>query len=109
MDDILLIGVNHKIAPVAVRERLAFGPERIPTALRELVALVTAEYPGDEAQRAEAVILSTCNRAEVYLCAADPVSAEGVVRDFLSAHGQLPLDALNAILYPIAATRPPII
>ena len=99
MDDILLIGVNHKIAPVAVRERLAFGPERIPAALRELVALVATKHLGDEARRAEAVILSTCNRAEVYLCTADVANAEVAIRHFLSDYGQLPLDALNAVLY----------
>ena len=51
-------GVNHKTAPVAVREQLALHPDHQAAVLRRLVAL-----PGV----AEALILSTCNRFELYL------------------------------------------
>src|SRR5713101_7937833 len=51
-----LIGVNHKTAPVEVRERLAIPDSHLPEAVRRL-----AEHPGVD----EGLILSTCNRVEV--------------------------------------------
>ncbi|MDR7559459.1 MAG: glutamyl-tRNA reductase [Armatimonadota bacterium] len=54
-----MIGLSHKTAPLEVRERLAFGEEEVPEALRAVRAL-----PGVR----EAYLLSTCNRTEVYLC-----------------------------------------
>ena len=51
-----LIGVNHKTAPVEVRERLALPESRLPEACKKLV-----EHPGIE----EGLILSTCNRVEL--------------------------------------------
>ena len=52
-----ILGINHKTAPVALREKVAFGEERLLAALRTL---------RQQAGVAEAVILSTCNRTEVY-------------------------------------------
>ena len=54
---LLALGLNHKTAPVDIRERITFGPDIIAGALRSLL-----EQPGVE----EAVILSTCNRTELY-------------------------------------------
>ena len=51
-----LIGVNHKSAPVEVRERLAIPESRLPEAMQRL-----AQYPGVD----EGLILSTCNRVEL--------------------------------------------
>jgi glutamyl-tRNA reductase len=51
-----IIGVNHKSAPVDVRERLAISDSRLPEALKSLV-----QHPGVD----EGVILSTCNRVEL--------------------------------------------
>jgi glutamyl-tRNA reductase len=52
-----VLGVNHRSAPVEIREKLAFGPERLPVALKELVQLPEVE---------EMLIVSTCNRTEFY-------------------------------------------
>jgi glutamyl-tRNA reductase len=52
-----ILGLNHKTAPVAVREKLAFNEDRLVAALRAL---------RQERGVAEVVILSTCNRTEVY-------------------------------------------
>jgi len=52
-----VLGINHKTAPVALREKVAFGEDRLLAALRTL---------RQEAGVAEVVILSTCNRTEVY-------------------------------------------
>ena len=54
---LLAFGLNHETAPVAVRERVAFGPESLHGALSELTVNQVAS---------EATILSTCNRTEIY-------------------------------------------
>src|SRR5438270_2878131 len=69
-----LIGVNHKTAPVEVRERLALPESRLPEACKRL-----AEYPGIE----EGLILSTCNRVEVLAQTKNgTVDLRGFVRDY---------------------------
>jgi glutamyl-tRNA reductase len=55
--DLLVLGVSHKTAPVAVRERLAVVPEAMDAVLAELAALPSVR---------EAALLSTCNRVEIY-------------------------------------------
>jgi len=59
-------GINHKTAPLAVREKVVFNVEVMESALRDLV--------GHGAAR-EATILSTCNRTEVYCSTHEPVQA----------------------------------
>jgi len=54
---ILAVGLNHKTAPVAMRERVAFGSDILVGALRSLTALAPIR---------EGLILSTCNRTELY-------------------------------------------
>jgi glutamyl-tRNA reductase len=54
---IVVIGLNHHSCPVSVRERFAFAEARVPAALQQLRDSGVAE---------EAVILSTCNRVEIY-------------------------------------------
>ena len=54
---VIVIGVNHDSAPVAVRERVAFAPEVVPEAISDLISSTQLE---------EGVILSTCNRTEIY-------------------------------------------
>lgn len=54
---LLALGLNHRTAPVDVRERVAFSPDRLDTALRDLL---------DHGGAHEAAILSTCNRTELY-------------------------------------------
>jgi glutamyl-tRNA reductase len=53
----LVLGINHNTAPVEVREKVAFAPELMQEALHEVCS---------EAGMAEAAILSTCNRTELY-------------------------------------------
>ena len=54
---LVALGINHKTAPVNIRERLAFAPEQLNTALGELCTQNSVQ---------EAAILSTCNRTELY-------------------------------------------
>jgi glutamyl-tRNA reductase len=53
----LTIGLNHKTAPVNIREKLSFAPDKMQQALESLTSLETVN---------EAAILSTCNRTEIY-------------------------------------------
>lgn len=89
---ILMIGLNHKVAPVSLRERLAFGPERIPVILEELKHDKSVEV-------SEVVLLSTCNRTEVYICTCDSSSNEANLREFLANHAGLPVGELEGMLY----------
>ena len=62
---LLTFGINHKTAPVEIRERVAFPPEQVTDALRELVGRPAVN---------EAAILSTCNRTELYCQVEDGIS-----------------------------------
>ena len=53
---LIALGINHKTAPVALREKVAFNPDSLVAALRSK----------ERQQAKEAVILSTCNRTEIY-------------------------------------------
>lgn len=70
---IVAIGLSHRTSPVTVRERFAFAEARIPEALQRLRASGLAD---------EAVIVSTCNRVEIYAATSldAPAACEGVRR-----------------------------
>ena len=72
---IVVVGLNHETAPVAVREALAFPKEALPEALARV---------REEAGLGEAVILSTCNRVEVYGHAAE--ESKDAVAAFLARY-----------------------
>jgi glutamyl-tRNA reductase len=73
---LVTLGINHRTAPVAIRERVAFTPERMAEAFAELRAAAGAT---------EAAILSTCNRTEIYL-AADENCAPLILRWLAGFH-----------------------
>ena len=78
-----VVGASHRTAPIEHRERLAFARREVPEALGALAA-----EPG-----AEAVILSTCNRTEVYLALPDGSDGIDAARALLAARmGMMPAD-----------------
>lgn len=89
---ILLVGVNHKTAPVEIRERLAFNDEDCANGLRQLV-------DGDIVR--EGIIVSTCNRVEILgSTSSDQLEfGAGRITQFLDTSGSLPAGFLNAHLY----------
>ena len=92
---LFVLGISHHSAPLEIREKLAFPQERQGEALAELAGL-----PGV----AEAVLVSTCNRTEIY-CRAD---GDAAPRAWLEAHGARAGLAIAAHLYSHseeAATR----
>jgi glutamyl-tRNA reductase len=64
---LLSLGINHQTAPVDIREKIAFSPEQLSGALLELQKLPAIK---------ESVIVSTCNRTEIY-CDALQLSQHG--------------------------------
>ena len=87
---LLVTGLNHRTAPVEVRERVAFDAASLPPALRSLCELEGV---------LESAILSTCNRVEVVVAAEDNCDAPRVVGAFLREERGLPPDSLNGHLY----------
>jgi glutamyl-tRNA reductase len=89
---IVLVGLNHKTAPVEVRERLAFSDEALAESLRALV---------DGEVVREGLIVSTCNRVEILAAAARPKGEEAVGRlsDFLSRDRSVPVEQFSGHLY----------
>ena len=85
--ELLALGLNHKTAPLEIRERLAFGPDVIVGALRSLV-----ERPAVN----EAVILSTCNRTEIY-CAIVEGGLDATRHWLSSFHGLQPESIAPAV------------
>src|SRR5215210_1212516 len=89
MSELLALGASHKTAPVAVRERIALTEAAAERFMRELV--------GEEPIQ-EAVVLSTCNRTELYLVVGDPVEAETAVLGQLARRaGVRPTELLEGI------------
>lgn len=86
---LITVGVNHKTAPVAIRERVAFAPEKMIDALSSLVS-------GHNAT--EAVIVSTCNRTELYCSIDSEADVEKVIR-WLSEYHQIEYDELKQYCY----------
>jgi glutamyl-tRNA reductase len=92
MSELLALGISHKTAPVALRERLAFSDSEAS----EFAARVTAS-----AAVREAVVISTCNRTEVYLVVGDPVRAESEVLGLLAEHAAIrPTELADAMYSP---------
>jgi glutamyl-tRNA reductase len=94
--NILLLGLNHKTAPVEVRECLAFTPPTLRSALTHFDA--THPQAHLEAVR-EGVILSTCNRLEVYTLVRDPQVAQKSIIKFLSRSFDIAPDVFVDYLY----------
>ena len=90
MNELLALGISHKTAPVALRERLAFSE-------REAVAFATAATA--HAAVHEAVVICTCNRTEIYLVVGDPVAAETAVLGMLATRADIRPTELAEVIY----------
>lgn len=89
---ILVVGLNHKSAPIEVREKLAFNPNNINTAL----SLFSQKY---QDQGAEIVILSTCNRVELYISSRDNTIKVEDVFSFLADFHKIDVPAFSPYMY----------
>ncbi len=78
---LFLLGVSHRTAPLDLRERLDFSSRDLGEAVEALAMRPSA---------AESVVLSTCNRSEIYVASDDPARAREELVIFLSEYHQLP-------------------
>jgi glutamyl-tRNA reductase len=86
---LITVGVNHKTAPVSIRERVAFAPEKMIDALSSLIS---------EKKANEAVIVSTCNRTELY-CSVEDFSRVDDVIAWLGQYHGIALSELKQYCY----------
>ncbi len=90
---LLVLGLDHRTAPVDLRERLSVEREQLPDALRQL-----SEYVPQSA------ILSTCNRTEVYVYDPDDIGLVGRVGDFMIGYSGVPGPELERHVYQLWET-----
>lgn len=81
------VGLNHQTAPLSIREKLAFAAAGLPEAVRNLARSNAAT---------EAVILSTCNRTELYCVG----NSEEIIR-WLADYHSLPIEEISPYLYTL--------
>jgi glutamyl-tRNA reductase len=89
---LLAVGVSHKTAPVALRERLALPEGRSASVLHEIV-----RHP----EIHEAVAISTCNRTEMYFVTGNPVDAESAALSSMARHAGIPPTELVTAIYSL--------
>jgi glutamyl-tRNA reductase len=87
---LFLLGVSHKTAPVDLRERLDFSSRDVGAAVEALATRSSA---------IESVVLSTCNRSEIYVASAAPDRARGDIVEFLAQYHELPADTFTPHLF----------
>ena len=88
--NLTLVGINHRTAPVEVRERMHIPEARLAQAVSDLIHR--------EGIR-EGLILSTCNRVEVMTAAEDRVDAEPIIQQFLADHHRFELGSYQRFFY----------
>jgi glutamyl-tRNA reductase len=84
------LGLNHDSAPVEIREKLAFSPSSVPIALSSFAQ----SFPSSET-----VILSTCNRVEIYATSPDDSLDKDALLDFFSVFHGLPKEKFVDHMY----------
>ena len=90
MRDILLIGINHKTAPVELRECMAFSTDEASTAIDALRRMACIQ---------EVLLYSTCNRVELLVVTEDRSQAIATAKQFLSDFNKIPLAEFEGSLY----------
>jgi glutamyl-tRNA reductase len=93
---LLLLGVSHRTAPVDLREKLDFSSRDVGAAVMALAARSSA---------AESVVLSTCNRSEIYVASSSPDTAREEIVRFLSEYHQLPAESFTPHLFSFSETE----
>ena len=89
---LFLLGVSHRTAPLELRERLDFSSRDVGAAVERLASRASAT---------ESVVLSTCNRSEIYVASEDPERAREELVAFLSEYHGLPRDAFSPHLFAL--------
>lgn len=88
--NIVIVGLNHDTASIDVREKIAFDGEKLEKAVDQLKMIPEIK---------ENIILSTCNRVEIYANATDPEEGPRKIKDFISNFHSVPRESLEQSLY----------
>ncbi|MFQ5450465.1 MAG: glutamyl-tRNA reductase [Nitrospinaceae bacterium] len=88
--NLVMVGVNHKTTPVEIRERLAFTRGELETSLEHLVG-----HP----EIVENLILSTCNRVEIYARVRNTEQGVRLLKEFISGYHNISLQELEKYFY----------
>ncbi len=88
--DIVVVGLSHKTAPVDIREKVAFAPTAMGEPLRQMLGLPSI---------AEGLIVSTCNRVELYAVSKHPEAAVIELKEFIANYHHLRPASLEDHLY----------
>lgn len=88
--ELLVVGLNHNTAPIEIRECLAFSEDKMEDALSKVHALPSVK---------ENMIVSTCNRVEVYASTRETEKAVHDLRDFFSQYHGISLKDFEKSLY----------
>ena len=86
---LLVVGLNHKTAPVELREKLSFTEEQVPPILKEVLSLP---------EITESIVLSTCNRIEFYAVCEDAEKAVDGISAIMSRFGGIDKESLSSYL-----------
>lgn len=86
----VIVGLNHRTAPVEIREKVSFHPSEFTSALHEL-----ASYPALQG----VVLLNTCNRLEIYAATTEVEAGINSIKSFLALHANLEEQDLFQYLY----------
>ena len=95
---LLTLGLNHTTAPLTIRERVAFGPDEIAATISKILLRLSGVESGEIS---EVLILSTCNRTELYVACEDPDLAQGALETFLAEEKGLRLTELTPHTYAL--------
>jgi glutamyl-tRNA reductase len=96
MKEVVLVGLNYRTAPVEIREKIAFPEENLEHFLKELKGLSSLT---------EGMILSTCNRVEIYAATDTPDRGVEEIKGFLSVQHRLPLSSFEDTLYVLTGEK----
>ena len=90
MKEVILVGLNHRTAPVELRERIAFPEEGLDRSMETLYNLSNLD---------EGLILSTCNRVEIYAATKDSEKGVEEIKDFIAQQHHLHVSEFEDTLY----------
>jgi len=94
--DLLLVGISHRTAPVDLRERVDFSGRGVPDALRALAARGSTR---------EAVIVSTCNRAEIYVACDEAARSRMDLEQFIGEFNGVATGEIAPHVYELDGTE----
>lgn len=87
---LIVVGTNHKFSPIELREKLAFSKKRLKESL---------SFLKENSSLKGAVIISTCNRVEIYASVDEPAQGRGQIEDFIARYHELEKNIFSPYFY----------